>query len=139
MTSMDGKTPAEYAFERKDQVVTLGMKASVKIDGEQVQVDPQLLFQKLVAVAQTAKKLESAVKYELCSYSPALVDSSLQLREAHKSVFADVISDLLGTDVPADIPTDGKQYNWMVGHLLNAFHGLVDLHTETYATSTLIT
>jgi len=110
LKSMDGKTPAEYTFKRKDQVVTLGMKSSVKIDGEQVQVDPQLLFQRLITVAQTAEELESAFKYELCSYPPALFDSSLQLREAHKPVFADAIWDLLGSDVPADIPNDGQQY-----------------------------
>lgn len=62
---MDGKTPAEYTFKRKDQAVTLGMKSSAKIDGELVQVDPQLLFQRLIAVAQTSEELESAFKYEL--------------------------------------------------------------------------
>ena len=98
--------PAEYTFKRKDQVVTLGMKSSVKIDGEQVQVDPQL-FQRLITVAQTAEELESAFKYELRSYTPALFYSSLQLPEAHKPVFADAIWDLLGSDVPADIPNDG--------------------------------
>lgn len=110
LTSINGKTPAEYTFKRKDQVVTLGMKSSVKIDGEQVQVDPQRLLQRLVAVAQTSEELESVFNHELCRYPPALFDSSLQLRKAHKSVFADAICDLLGTDVPADIPTDGKQY-----------------------------
>ena len=76
---MDGKTPAEYTFKRKNHAITLGMKSSVKIDGEQVQVDPQLLFQRLIAATQTSEELESAFKYELCSYPPALFDSSLQL------------------------------------------------------------
>ena len=65
---------------------------------------------RLITVAQTAEELESAFKYELCSYPPALIDSSLQLREAHKPDFADAIWDLLGSDVRADIPNDGQQY-----------------------------
>ena len=38
LKSMDGKSPAEYAFKKKNQVVTLGIKSSVKIDGEQIQL-----------------------------------------------------------------------------------------------------
>ncbi len=53
LKSMEGKTSDENTFRRKDQVVTLGTKSSVKIDGEEVQVDPQLLFQRLIIVAQT--------------------------------------------------------------------------------------
>ena len=53
LKSMEGKTSDENTFRRKDQVVTLGTKSSVKIDGEEVQVDPQLLFQRLISVAQT--------------------------------------------------------------------------------------
>ena len=34
-----------YTFKRKNQVITLGMKSLVKIDGSTVQIDPQLLFQ----------------------------------------------------------------------------------------------
>lgn len=108
-TSVDGKTPAEYIYKRKDQVVALGMKSSVKIDWEQVRVDPQFLFQRLIAYAQTSEELESPFKYELCSCPPAIFDSSLQLREAQKPVFADAICDLFGSDVPANILNDGKQ------------------------------
>ena len=79
LKSMDGKTPAVYTFMRKNQVVTLGIKSSVKIDGEQIQIDPQLLFQGLIVVVQSSDKLESAFKHELCSYPSALFDSSLLL------------------------------------------------------------
>ena len=55
-------------------VDTLGTKNSVGIDGDDVQVDPLLLFQRLITVAQTSDELESAFKHELCSYPPALFD-----------------------------------------------------------------
>ena len=118
LSSMDGHTPAEYTFKRKDQAVTLGVKSSVKIDGDQVQVDPQLLFQRLVIVAQKCDELESALKYELCSYPPALFDSSLLLREAKKPALADAIRKHVGPDVPADNVVDGSQYVLDGGALL---------------------
>ncbi len=40
LKSMEGKTSDEHSFIRKDQVVTLGTKSSVKIDGVEAQVDP---------------------------------------------------------------------------------------------------
>ncbi len=44
LKSMEGKTSDGHPFRRKDQCVTLGPKSYIKIDGEEVQVDPQLLF-----------------------------------------------------------------------------------------------
>ena len=61
MKSIAGHTPAEYTFKRKAQAVTLGMKSSVRIDGDQIQVDSQLFFQRLVIVAQKCDELESAL------------------------------------------------------------------------------
>ena len=91
LKSMEGKTSDEHSFIRKDQVVTLGTKSSFKVDGVEAQVDPKLLFQRLIIVAQTSDKLESAFNHELCSYSPALFDSSLLLRDAHGPALADAI------------------------------------------------
>ena len=54
---MDGRTTAEYTFTKKIQVVTLGMKSSVKIDREDIQIDPQLLFQRLITVVQSPEEL----------------------------------------------------------------------------------
>ena len=51
-------------------VVTLGTSYSFRIDGDDVHVDPLLLFQRLITVAQTSDELESAFKHELCSYPP---------------------------------------------------------------------
>ena len=51
---MEGNTAADYTFKRGDHVVTLGTKSAVKIDGVSVQIDPQLLFQRLVLIAAKA-------------------------------------------------------------------------------------
>ena len=124
---MDGKTAAEYTFKTKNQAVTLNTRSSVKIDGDEVQVDPQLLFQRLITVAQTSDELESAFKYELCSH-PALFDALLMLREPHKPALADAIRDLLPPDVP-EIPAD-VQYILDAEHWCSASHGPVELPTK---------
>ena len=43
LLSMVGQAAANYTFKRSAQAVTLGSKSSVRIDGEMVQIDPQLL------------------------------------------------------------------------------------------------
>jgi hypothetical protein len=57
LKSMDGKTPAEEKTS---------CDTSVKIDGDQIQIDPQLLLQRLVTVVQSSDELKLAFKYELC-------------------------------------------------------------------------
>jgi len=53
-----------YTFKRKNQAVTLETKSSVKIGGDAVQIDPQLLFQRLTIAAMASYSLESVFKYE---------------------------------------------------------------------------
>ena len=48
----------------------MDMKSSIKIDGNTVQIDPQLLFQRLALAAKATQDLEAVFKYELCSYPP---------------------------------------------------------------------
>ena len=46
IASMTGKNVLENNFKRTDQAVTMGTKSTVKIDGDLIHVDPQLLFQR---------------------------------------------------------------------------------------------
>ena len=64
LEKMEGQKLSDFTFKRKDQAVTLATKNAVKVDGESIQVDTQLLFQRLVIAAKT--DLESALTYELC-------------------------------------------------------------------------
>ena len=56
-----------------------------------IQIDPQLLFQRLTLVAKSIDSLEDVFQFELCSYTPALFSSAQFLREANKPVLADAI------------------------------------------------
>ena len=51
--SMSGQNILNFTFKRSQQVITLSTKTSIKIDGEPIQVDPQLLFQRLTTTANT--------------------------------------------------------------------------------------
>ena len=100
------KAKAKYTFKRNDQVITLETK-SVKSDGIAVQIDTQLLFQRLTLATKATNHIEDVFKYELCSYPPALFDTSLMLRESQKSVLANAIWNLLPQDIPG-IPAEVK-------------------------------
>ena len=89
IAKMVGTSADQFSFKRKDQVITLATKSSLKIDGETVQIDPQLLFQRLTIAGKS--DLEDAMKFELCTYPPALFESADYLNEAHKSNLADAI------------------------------------------------
>ena len=66
--SMVGERLYELSFEWKRQDITLAPRISVIINNEPVQVDPQLMFQRLRAIAtrETNENPTSLFKYELC-------------------------------------------------------------------------
>ena len=77
---MEGAKVSDFSFKREDQVVTLASKGSIKVDGEEVQVDTQLLFQRLALAAKS--DLQHAMEYELCTVPKSLFESPDLLREA---------------------------------------------------------
>ena len=77
MDLMTGIPVAQYTFKRSDQVTTLQSKSSVRVDGQPIHVDPELLFQ----VASNAIDDRKALfHFELCSYPSALFDDTLMPR-----------------------------------------------------------
>ncbi|VDI23197.1 Hypothetical predicted protein [Mytilus galloprovincialis] len=108
ISSMEGKCIDEFVFKRKNQVTTLSSKLNIKVDNEEISVDPQLLFQRLVTTANTMfPDVSQVFKYELSAVPAALFEPSGLMRQAQKSTLADeiwntgscVFSDDLGTDV----------------------------------------
>ena len=59
-----------------------------------LQVDPQLLFQRLVLAARSTVNTEDVFSHELCNHPPALFGDAQMMTESHKSVLADIISNL---------------------------------------------
>ena len=87
----------KLSFVRKRQAITLASRTSVAINNEPVQVDPQLMFQRLslIATRETHENPALLFKYELCSHPPALFDKSSLPRVANKPALADEIWDLV--------------------------------------------
>jgi hypothetical protein len=88
---MVGKPVEEFIFWKADQAVTLGSRSVVKIKGESVKVDPQLIFQRLITIGERSEDLPSLFKYELCSHPPVLFESSSLPLQANKLALADAL------------------------------------------------
>ena len=103
---MIGKSILGYTFRRKQQAITLNDKTCVKFN-EDMKVDSQLLFQRLLVVGERCDELPLVLKHELCSYPPALFEEPGMMRLANKSLLADAMWNLLG-DHPQDPPNCGE-------------------------------
>ena len=67
LDGMKGQSVVEYTFRRKNQAITMDIKSSVKIDGNTVQIDPQLLFQRLTLVEYTFRRKNQAITMDIKS------------------------------------------------------------------------
>ena len=85
---MNGKCATDYSFKQSARAVTTARKSPVTIDNDHVQVDPQLLFQRLI-IACDNSQLEELFPYELCRNSTSLFDLPFTLREPEKPALAD--------------------------------------------------
>lgn len=77
-------------MKKKEQVKTLGAKQAVKVDGNPVSVDPQLLFQRFITAANTTyDDTKELFRYELCSFPSSLFETPDFLRQPNKAALAD--------------------------------------------------
>ena len=88
----------QYKYTKKDQVVIMKTKSSVTIDDEVLHVDPQLLFQRLLATVKVGNtaKLEEAFSYELSTVPVSLFGEDFLMREANKPQLGDAILKFTG-------------------------------------------
>ena len=114
VNDMVGKKVSEYVFKRNRQVTTLASKGNIKIDGDEINVDPQLLFQRLLAAANgETNDLSELFNYELTSSPSSIFDNSGLMRLADKSALTDVIWKLgdcastTGIEMHTDCVLDG--------------------------------
>ncbi|WAR15717.1 hypothetical protein MAR_005822 [Mya arenaria] len=103
---MEGTNVEDFKFSKKAQVITMNDSASVQVGGDELQIDPQLHFQRLIVATQGAEPvddLQNFFAYELCTYPPALFESAQLLRQANKSVIA--------KDITNSIPNDDSRFH----------------------------
>ena len=88
---MEGSNAFDFSFRKKDQVESLGAK--ITISAEKEPFDPQLLFQRLLIIANNSDiGVEDIFTYELSSYPTALFDKWGRLGEANKPQLGDAIA-----------------------------------------------
>ncbi len=62
---MEGKAVNEYVFKKANQAVTLGRKSAIKVGGDLITVDPQLLFQRLILVAKSRDSIKDVFRFAI--------------------------------------------------------------------------
>ena len=86
ISSMEGKDVTSYVFRKKDKAITMDFsKSTVSIDKEIISVDPQLLFQRLVASVQIGAvdcDPKLVFSYELSTFPLSMFDSDGLMRDA---------------------------------------------------------
>ena len=92
ISKMIGQPVFSYSFSRKDRVKTVASASSVKVAQDQT-IDPALLFQRLLIVAQTGDvELTTVLDHELCPFPPSLFEAKNVLRKADKPQLATAIT-----------------------------------------------
>ena len=100
LNDMVGQPVLKHSFKRKARAITFDSHAAVKVSDDEVQIDPLLLFQRLIISGSQANDLANTLTYELCNYHPALFEAKDRLLEAVKSQLAVVI----WSEVPLELP-----------------------------------
>ena len=85
-----GKTIVSISFKKRDQVTTMRHEAG-KSETLVATINPQLLFQRLVALHNKIEDPATLFTYELCTYPTALFDCSQLLRQAVKVELANAL------------------------------------------------
>lgn len=115
---MEGQTATEISLKKKDKAVTMSVKSSVKVDGNAVCVDPQLLFQRLVAAANIKYEDKTEVfRHELCSFPSSLFESTGLFLQPNKAVLADELWKLVSS-TQVQLPKANLQFVLDGGSLL---------------------
>ena len=105
LDDMDGQNVATYTFRKKNQVITMGKKTAIPVGNDYIQIDPQLLFQRLITAGERCGELPLLFRFEMCAYPPALFDSPGSMKTSSKSILADALWNTVGEDL-VEIPDD---------------------------------
>lgn len=95
MESMLDKSVVEYTFRKKEQIITMNTNVVKTPSGSEVSVDPEILFQRFVALGMKEDNLPELFTFELCAYPATLFEQKYVMREADKPLLADSIWNML--------------------------------------------
>ena len=93
IVQMIGVDVFSYSFSRTCMVTTMKTKSSIEIDGDRINVDPMLLFQRLVLlVKKDENQLKDAFSHELSTLPASLFAVNGYMNEANKPLLANELS-----------------------------------------------
>ena len=126
MKAMEGKRFSEIHLQRRNNVRSLAsVTKAVKVRGEDVCINPNQLFHRIVCIVRSEEELAEYLTYELAACLPALFDDC-SLRKGNSSFIVTVLDGLApsGSHPPSD-----AVYTIDGGHLL---HRVVWQQPATY-------
>ena len=145
----------EHTFKRKDQVVPLNAgkvgKAGAINEDLTIQIDPQLMFQRLVIAGEDQFTDNSQLfQHELASVPPSVFDNNGLPREATKASLADALWN--DSHCMADVSEEKQQYRyvldggsliqripWVVGtSFINICQVYIDYVKHNFADATVV-
>jgi len=91
LNNMVGQNVLGFTFRKTNQAVTLDSRSTVQINDDLVQIDPQLLFQRLILTGTQTGELAEIFEHELCSYPPVLFEEKGIILAPNKPVLAKAI------------------------------------------------
>ena len=86
-----GKNVVEHSSKKNNQIVNMASNNAIKVSHELVNIDPQVLFQRLVTAGMSNDQLPKIFQYELSSFLPALFDAKNVTKAANKPALADAM------------------------------------------------
>lgn len=112
ISSMVGHKVAEYTFKKANSVVKPNAKNALVIDGDIVNIDPQLLFQRLMLTTRDMDEdeIRSVFKYELSQKPSALFDELGFMRETNSSNFSDHLWKKVGCEKGNTTVFNGRNF-----------------------------
>ena len=120
---------AATQLQEKYHAIKLSTSA-VRVNNETMQIDPQLLFQRLITAGTRNDQLEDIFPFELCSYPSAIFEATSAMMPSNKPALADAIWAL----VPRDVVGSTGQSQYM--KRLDAKRS-ISIYAKTWKTSVL--
>lgn len=137
MEKMQGKNFGELHLQRKDKVKTQAKQKKVKIRSQEVTVNSQQLFNRILCVCDSPLKLKEYLSYELASRPPSIFDD-VSIRKGTKSsimkIFETGIEDRVDTS-DASYVVDGGFFIHFVKWPENSTYGDIVHNYCDYAVS----
>ena len=100
LKTMTHKNTEEYTFKKDKQAITMDTYMISEVIHKEIQVDPQLLFQRLITVRNYANEdVDVLFKHELCAVPASLFEPNGLPRKANKAILAEAIWKVINANV----------------------------------------